>query len=67
MIARVIYEGQLSETLTEVLPELVKKAQIIETYFYLVWNEVYLVVSPRSTVEGLLDEYERKLRQPVVR
>lgn len=67
MIARVIYEGQLSETLTEVLPELVKKAQIIETYFYLVWNGVYLVVSPRSTVEGLLDEYERKLRQPVVR
>lgn len=67
MIARVIYEGQLGETITEVLPELVKKAQIIETYFYLVWNGVYLVVSPRSTVDGLLDEYERKISQPVVR
>lgn len=67
MIARVIYEGQLGETIMEVLPELVKKAQIVETYFYLVWNGVYLVVSPRSTVDGLLDEYERKISQPVVR
>ena len=58
MIARVIYEGQLNENIQDVLPELIEKAKIIETYFYLVWNGVYLVISPTSTVEGLLAKYE---------
>ena len=62
MIARVIYEGQLGETLRDVLPELIQKARIIETYFYLVWNGVYMVISPTSTAEGLLAEYESHFR-----
>ena len=62
MIARVIYEGQLNENIQDVLPELIEKAKIIETYFYLVWNGVYLVISPTSTVEGLLAKYESHFR-----
>lgn len=62
MIARVIYEGELSERIDDVLPELIKKARIIETYFYLVWNGVYLIISPDSTVDELLEKYERKLK-----
>ena len=62
MIARVIYEGQLGETLRDVLPELIEKAKIIETYFYLVWNGVYMVISPTSTVEELLAKYESHFR-----
>lgn len=61
MIARVIYEGQLGETLRDVLPELISKAKIIETYFYLVWNGVLLVITPTSTVEELLDKFEKKI------
>ena len=61
MIARVIYEGQLGETLRDVLPELISKAKIIENYFYLVWNGVLLVITPTSTVEELLDKFEKKI------
>lgn len=61
MIARVIYEGQLGESLSEVLPELITKARIIETYFYLAWNGVVLVIEPTSSVEELLEKYENKL------
>ena len=58
MIARVIYEGQLGETLRDVLPELIEKAKIIETYFYLAWNGVCLIIRPDSTVEELLEKYK---------
>lgn len=61
MIARVIYEGQLGETLFEVLPELIQKARIIETYFYLMWNGVCLVIAPTSSVEELIAKYEKEI------
>jgi hypothetical protein len=62
MIARVIYEGQLGETLRDVLPELIEKAKIIETYFYLAWNGVCLIICPDSTVEELLEKYNNHFR-----
>ena len=61
MIARVIYEGQLGETLSDVLPELIQKARIIETYFYLMWNGVCLVIEPTSSVKELIAKYEKEL------
>lgn len=66
MIARIIYEGQLNENIKDVLPELIDKAKIIETYFYLVWNGVYLVISPTSTVEELLAKYEKSLSAKII-
>lgn len=63
MIARVIYEGQLGETLRDVLPELIQKAKIIETYFYLVWNGVYLVIEPTSTEEELIAKYDKIINE----
>lgn len=63
MIARVIYEGQLGETLRDVLPELIQKAKIIETYFYLVWNRVYLVIEPTSTEEELIAKYDKIINE----
>lgn len=61
MIARVIYEGQLGETLSDVLPELISKARIVETYFYAMWNGVCLVIEPTSTVEELLAKYDKEI------
>lgn len=58
MLARVIFEGQLSETLRDVIPELLSKANIMETYFYVNWNGSIFIVSPEDTEDSLLEKFE---------
>ena len=62
MIARVIYEGQLSDNLEDCFAELIKKARIAETYFYLRLNGVTIFISDSDTVDSLLQKYEDGLK-----
>ena len=56
-----LYEGQVSESLTEVLPDVIKEANEKGEPIFLSWNCTFLRVEPNSTVDEIIDKYSKQI------
>ena len=58
-----LYEGVLGESISDAIPQVIKKEKELNKEVFLLWNGAILRVTKDSTYSKLLLEYERQLHK----